>query len=68
MRKYWLWLVPLALIASLSGCSKSDDALNEPVKPPGDSGYNNNAPGAKDAPPAPGPPAGVPRPGGGKGT
>jgi len=66
MRKYWLWLLPLALSVLLAGCSKPDEALNEPVKPPGDSPYNNNAPGAKDAPAAPGPPPGVPRPGGGK--
>jgi hypothetical protein len=62
-----LWLAPLALMVMMCGCHHDEeDPMNTPVKPPGDSPYNNNAPGAKDAPPAPGPPEGVPRPGGGK--
>jgi hypothetical protein len=66
MRKFRLWLMPLALIALPFGCSHSDDALNEPIRPPGDSPYHNDAPIARSAPAAPGPPPGVPSPGGGK--
>jgi hypothetical protein len=66
MRKYRLWIVAAALIVTLFGCSHSDEALNEPVKPPGDSPYDNSAPGAKGAAPAPGPPSNVPSPGGAK--
>jgi len=65
-KRNWLLVVPLALLTIIGGCSHSNDALNEPVKPPSNSPYDNNAPGAKGAPAAPGPGPGVPSPGGGK--
>jgi hypothetical protein len=65
MTKRWRWLVPMTVIAVLAGCSKSEDAMNEQVKPPGDSPYNNNDPRAKSAPAASGPGPNVPRMGGG---
>jgi hypothetical protein len=67
MRKHYRRLLaPLAILGSICGCSHSDDALKDPVNPPVNSPYDNNAPGAKDAPAAPGPGPGVPSPGGGK--
>ena len=66
MRTRWLWFIPLVPLCLVFGCSHRNDALNDPIKPPGDAPYNNSAPEAKGALAAPGPPPGVPRPGGSK--
>lgn len=62
----WIPCVLLLLLSlACAGCGKSSEAETEPQKLP--NSFNNNAPGAANAPAAPMPGPDVPRPGGGVG-
>ena len=51
---------------SVFGCAQKDESVDAPKgPPPGGAPIDNNAPGAKAAPAAPGPGPDVPSPGGG---